>query len=288
MKYTRNTFFRTSKCAFIEEDEIKFKEGNFRTDDCRPMGLNYTGPVHEFITIRDQSVTSGLAENITVNVQMDGASWKTGNIADKYKKHSAILEDYIDNKNRDPRWVFYTAQSYHDSATLDNRVENEERLRRALKYYRERVSMVQGYEEERYYSQLRIGAVMRALEEPWSKTLVELQKAYAMDPLRGESIKIIIDYYLSMNEWNLAYMYSKFCKVNFHNKNPYPTRLLFVDEALYVWKFLEVHAAASFYCGKKDEAKSNFLEMQEAIRKYPQYFSQEDIAKINSNSQFFK
>lgn len=263
MKYTRNELCRLDK------------------------PFRFYGPVHEFIVCEIQNITSGLMEGLHVDVSMDGGSWK-GNIPDKYKKHAAVLEDYIDNKDRNARWVFYTAQSYHDSATLpDNREENEERLRRALKYYRERVNRFDGYEEERFYSQFRIGTIMKTMEEPWAETSQELLKAYAMDPLRGESIKVIIDHYLSVGEWHLAYLYSKFAVANFHNKNPYPTRLLFVDEALYVWRFLEVHAAASFYTGRKDEAALTFRQLQEAIRMFPHYFSKDDINKINSNAQFF-
>jgi glycosyltransferase involved in cell wall biosynthesis len=264
MKYTRNECWRT---------ELPFR---------------WYGPVHEFIICDQQNITSGLMEGIAVKVHMDGGSWK-GNIADKYKKHSAILEDYIDNKDRNARWVFYTAQSYHDSASLqDNRPENEERLRRALKYYRERVNRNDGYEEERFYSQFRIGTISKALELPWNETHQELLKAYSMDPLRAEPIKAIIDYYLTVGEWNMAYLYSKFAKVNFHGKNPYPTRLLFVDESLYVWRFLEVHAAAAFYTGKREEAAANYKELQDALKKFPQYFTPEDVNKINSNAQFFK
>lgn len=263
MKYTRNELCRLDK------------------------PFRFYGPVHEFIVCDIQNITSGLLEGLHVDVSMDGGSWK-GNIPDKYKKHASVLEDYIDNKDRNARWVFYTAQSYHDSATLpDNREENEERLRRALKYYRERVNRFDGYEEERFYSQFRIGTIMKSMEEPWAETSRELLKAYSMDPLRGETIKVIIDHYLSVGEWHLAYLYSKFARANFHNKNPYPTRLLFVDEALYIWKFLEVHAASSFYTGRKDEAMSTYRELQEAIQKFPKYFSPEDIAKINSNAQFF-
>jgi hypothetical protein len=264
MKYTRNECWRTS------------------------LPFRFYGPVHEFIICDQQNITSGLMEGLSVKVHMDGGSWK-GNIADKYKKHSAILEDYIDNKDRNARWVFYTAQSYHDSASLqDNRPENEERLRRALKYYRERVNRNDGYEEERFYSQFRIGTISKALELPWNETHQELLKAYSMDPLRAEPIKAIIDYYLTVGEWNMAYLYSKFAKVNFHGKNPYPTRLLFVDESLYVWRFLEVHAAAAFYTGKREEAAANYKELQDALKKFPQYFTQEDVNKINSNAQFFK
>ena len=128
---------------------------------------------------------------------------------------------------------------------------------------------------------------MRNLEEPWNLTLQECLKAYAVDPLRGESIKTIIDYYLQMGEWHLAYLYSKFAKENFHGKNPYPTRLLFVDEALYVWKFLEAHAACCFYTNRKDEAKLSFLEIVKLTKKSPQSFTEEDLKKIEINSQFF-
>jgi hypothetical protein len=263
MKYTRNTFFRVSK------------------------PFRWYGPIHEFIVCDDQNITSGLAENIHVDVKMTGASWQ-GDVPTKYKNHAFVLEKYIDANRQDPRWIFYTAQSYHDSASIpDNKEENEERLRRALKYYKERVNRTDGYAEEIYYSQFRIGTIMRAIEEPWNLTHQELLKAYNMDPMRGESIKIIIDYYLQMNEWNMAYLYSKFGKANFHCKNPYPQRLLFVDEALYIWKFAEAHAAACFYTGRMDEAKASFTEIMQISKTSPQYFTQEDMNKIQQNAQFF-
>ena len=265
MKYTRNEFYRLDK---------PFK---------------FYGPVHEFIIYDGkEQVTSGLMEGVEVNVKMDGGSWKA-DISEKYKSHAAILEEYINNTNRDPRWIFYTAQSYHDSASLqNNREENEERWRRALKYYKERVNRTDGYEEERYYSQLRIGSIMKMMECPWEETHQALLKAYIMDSSRAESIKVIIDYYLSVGEWNMAYLYSKFCKANFYGKNPYPKKLLFIDESLYSWRILEVHAAACYYTGRVDEARANFQELLEVVKKNPQLFGPEDMAKINTNAQFFK
>jgi glycosyltransferase involved in cell wall biosynthesis len=263
MKYTRNTFARISK------------------------PFRFYGPIHEFIVCDEKNISSGLAENIHVDVKMIGASWQ-GDIPTKYKNHAFVLEKYIDANRQDPRWIFYTAQSYNDSASIpDNKEENEERLRRALKYYRERVGRPDGYAEEIYYSQYRIGTIMRTLEEPWNLTHQECLKAYNMDPMRGESIKIIIDYYLQVGEWNMAYLYTKFAKVNFHGKNPYPTRLLFVDEALYVWKFAEAHAAACFYTGRMDEARATFNEILNLSKTQGQYFTPEDLKKIEMNGQFF-
>jgi len=263
MKYTRNECYKIDKA------------------------FRFYGPVHEFIVCDDKTITSGLMEGLHVNVQMDGGSWK-GNIPEKYKSHAFVLEKYIDANRQDPRWIFYTAQSYHDSASIpDNREENEERLRRAIKYYKERVNRNDGYVEEIFYSQYRIGTIMKVIESPWSETHQELLKAYALDPLRGEPIKAIIDYYLQVGEWNNAYLYSKFAKVNFHGKNPYPQRLLFVDESLYIWKFTEVHAAACFYTGRMDEAKANYQEMVRLTKTHPQYFTPDDLNKIAMNGQFF-
>ena len=132
MKYTRNTFFRVSK------------------------PFRWYGVVHEFIICDDKNITSGLADNIHVNVEMTGSSWQ-GDVPAKYKNHAFELEKYIDQDRSDPRWIFYTAQSYHDSANIqNNKEESDERLRRSLKYYKERVSRTDGYHEEIYYSQFMI------------------------------------------------------------------------------------------------------------------------------------
>jgi glycosyltransferase involved in cell wall biosynthesis len=259
-----------------------------RNELCRlDKPFAFYGPVHEFIRyVGSEQITSGLLDGLKVNVKMDGGSWK-GDISEKYRKHAAIYEEYI-RTNNDPRWIFYVAQSWHDAATTNSREENEERWRRSLRYYRERVNRMDGYEEERYYSQLRTGSIMRMMEMPWNETHQELLKAYAMEPTRAESIKVIIDHYVGMGEWNMAYMYSKFCKVNFHNKSPYPKKLLFVDESLYKWRILEAHSATCFYTGRVDEGRQTYQELLDTMKANPGLFSQEDVAKINGNAQFFK
>jgi glycosyltransferase involved in cell wall biosynthesis len=263
MKYTRNEMCRLDK---------KFK---------------FYGPVHEFIVSEEPNMTTGLLEGLVVRVKMDGGSW-LGDIPAKYLSHAHKLEEYINKDRKDPRWIFYTAQSYHDSAsTPNNREENEERWRRSLKYYRERVSRPDGYPEEIFYSQYRIGMIMRSMEEPWNLCLNELLKAYSMDPARGEPTKAIIDHYLSLGEFNNAYLFSKFARVTYHEKNPYPKRLLFVDESLYAWKFLEVYSAACFYTNRKEEAKAAFNEMVKISKQQPHLFTQEDLMKLESNSKAF-
>ena len=263
MRYTRNEFYRLDK--------------DFR----------FYGPIHEFIVYKGtDKITSGLLDGISVQVKMDGGSWKE-NVSEKYRKHANVFEEYIQT-NKDPRWVFYTAQSWHDAASTQDKLENEERWRRSIKFYKDRIAVTEGYEEERFYSQYRIASVKRLMECPWQEVHQEALKAYSMDPLRAEPLKLIIEYYFVIGEWQLAYIYTKFCIENFHDKNPYPKRLLFIDESLYKWRFLELHSAACFYTGRVDEAKEVYLKLKKLVDETPQLFSPEDLAKIKSNEQFFK
>jgi hypothetical protein len=263
VKHTKNTFFKLSK------------------------DFEWYGPVHEFIIPKyDKCRLGGVIDNLYVDCKLEGASWK-GSISDKYRSHASILENYIDNDRTDPRWIFYTAQSYYDSASTESKSDNDERLRRSMHYYKERVERKDGFKEEIFFSQFRIGTIMKRLEEPWYLTHQELLKAYSLDPLRGESIKAIIDYYLQMGDWEKAYIYTKFGKSNFHGKNPYPNRVLFIDESLYGWKFIEVNAIASYYTGRMDEAKSDFKTLKSLILSNPSLFSKDDISKINHNIKIF-
>jgi glycosyltransferase involved in cell wall biosynthesis len=262
MKYTRNEMYKIDK---------KFR---------------FYGPIHEYL-VCDEPTTSGVLEGVSVLVRMDGGSWKE-DVSKKYLSHAHKFESYIADDRKDPRWIFYTAQSWHDSANIpNNKPESEERLRRSLKYYKERVSRPDGYPEEIFYSQYRIGSIMHLLEYPWNVTLTELLKAYNFDPMRGESIKLIIEHYLATAEYHNAYLFSSFALKNFHNKNPYPKRLLFLDESIYSWNFLHLHSTACYFTGRYDECKQTFAELMKVFKSRPELFTPEDVAKIEHNNKFF-
>lgn len=286
-EYTRNELWCNKLPEYIDENG---KSVSLYDENGEGNGyFKWIGPIHEYTVPGSQAVaeklTSGLAEGVLVEVRFDGASWADPNkLHKKYKDHAVKLEDYIDNVDRDPRWVFYTAQSYHDSSTIpNNKIENDERLRRSMKYYSERVDSEGGYPEERYYAQYRVGTIMRTLEYPWKDCKEALLKAYNIDPMRGESIRAIVEHYQATNEWNLSYLYSKMCVNTFHNMNPYPQRILFVDNPLYQWKSLELHANSCFYTGRVDECKKVFNDLLIIMRTKPQFFTPEDTQRINSN-----
>jgi len=266
MKYTRNECWKNN--------------GSFK----------WYGPVHEYITPKDKSkpLTSGIMNGLKVKVKMDGGSWLK-DVSKKYKDQAIILEDYIDYKDRSPRWVFYTAQSYFDSARLEgNHPENRERLRRSLKYYKERVDTLSGHPEERFYSQLRIGVIMTRLDNPWEESKEQFLKAYKIDPLRGEPFKFIIEYYQKMGDWNMAYLFSKFSYHTFYKSNPYPKRVLYVDKSLYDWKFAEFYSNSCYYTGRKNEALKINNQIQTSVQNGEIKLPPKDFSRIQKNGDFFR
>lgn len=263
MRYTRNTFFRCS------------------------LPFEFYGPVHEFIICKQDNITSDIVNDILVNVSMDGASWK-GEIHKKYYKHAIQLEEYINYEDRSSRWVFYTAQSYHDSATIpNNKFENDERLKRSIRFYRERVNRIDGYDEERFYSQYRLAVCLLRIDTPWRDVHNELLKAYKLDPTRGEPFKVLIEYYSSMGDWHMAYLYSKFAVVNYHGKNPYPNKLLFIEEELYNYKFIDMHINTCVQTGRNDEAKETFKVLLDLSINHKEWFAVETLALIERNRKVF-
>ena len=90
----------------------------------------------------------------------------------------------------------------------------------------------------------------------------------------------------------MSYMWTSSAIKSFHNKSPYPKfngdpngRLLFLDESLYLWKFLDLHATSCYYTRRIDEAKECFNELVNIMKAVPEKFSEDDMKRIMTNKQ---
>jgi glycosyltransferase involved in cell wall biosynthesis len=98
------------------------------------IGWYWYGPVHE-VLIRDQSSDIGSIEGLGVLVTPDGNSWVAETQQQKYEGHAKILEDYVaKDEKKDPRWVFYLAQSYRDANTPEN-------YKKSIEWYQKRIDI---------------------------------------------------------------------------------------------------------------------------------------------------
>ena len=255
--YTREEFFRLSK--------------NFY----------WYGPIHEELRINEPTISVSIT-GIEMVSETTGNSWK-GHLGEKNKRYGDVLEEFIDNQDRSPRWVFMTAQSYAAAGCYYEEGEEKKRLfQKAIQYYDETAGLLDADIESRFFAQWQSGCIMDLLETSWSESQEVFFKAYMIDPIRGESIKNIIFHYIRIEDWKQAYVYSNFARNTFFNRSPGHLRFRFVDYRFYNWEVLEIHIQVCKKLGRKKEADDVYRELIKLTQRKPEYFERDDLERIKN------
>jgi len=246
-------------------------------------GFYWYGPVHETITNKDLKVSTGRLDAIQLVAEETGRSWQ-GDLAEKHRRYARIMEEFVENTDYGYKWVFTAAHSFNVAARycLQGK-EHTTLLDKAIHYYEEVVKIGHASPEHQFVSQLELGTIQEELQYPWPEIQQAFLKAYAIDPLRGESIKKIIFHYIQAEEWNLAYVFTRFSRAIFFNRNPYPERGLLVDEAFYNWQVLDLHTAVCLKMGKSQEGKAAYEDLFTTTRQHPDYFKEAEVETIRAN-----
>jgi glycosyltransferase involved in cell wall biosynthesis len=238
------------------------------------VGYKWDGPIHELLSSPNEKV-GYVAEGMHVIVRPEGSSW--GNVKEKYANHAKILSKYTE-VNKDPRWIFYTAQSYRDSSDYET----------AIEWYRKRANIVnEGFYEEIFISKFMIAKLSEVLGRGKQECTLLYQDAHATDSTRGESIKSMIEMYHRAKDWENAYVYSLY-GLRYNLNNPYPNRILFLDKGLYDYEMLELHSLSCFYTKRIEEGSVFYWMMRRQLDALgPNYLSPEQTNRILTNEQYF-
>lgn len=262
-----------------EMDSISFKTVYGKVEYTRKniwktnRNFKWSGPIHELLTSTDEK-QGVVASGLHVIVKPEGSSW--GNIREKYLAHAAILEEYT-KTDTDTRWIFYTAQSYRDASEYEKSIE----------WYQKRSEINAGFLEEIYISKFMVAKLSEIIGKDKNYCAAKYQEAHNVDPLRGECIKSLVQMYQRLGEWETAYVFSLY-GLRYHNHNPYPHRILFLDTSLYDYEMLELHTLSCFYSNRKEEGSSIYWSMRNQMSKFPvNYFTKEQTDRIIANEQFF-
>lgn len=187
----------------------------------KPEKFKYIGAVHEVLIPTQENTTEKNILGITTIVNSDGNSWSIGE-KEKYLNHVKIFLQDIDKNGLEPRNVFYLAQSYRDSRDYEN----------ALLWYQKRLTLENGFYEELYFSQLMVGYMKWYLGKPIWEVAHEFMACSEYDPLRCEHFTNLKLFYEKNNFPNSAKQIEKIL-LTYKGKNPYPNRLLFINEDSY-------------------------------------------------------
>lgn len=170
--------------------------------------FRWRGVLHEFIDdpIKDTGTIIG---NYTV---ISGRKGARSQEKDKYLRDALILQSAYQRGNEadlQARYAFYCAQSYHDAAGYDE-ANRQQLYRNALHWYKIRLTE-QGFNEEKYYSLLRIGLLYERLAEI-PAAIPFLLEAYEENPLRSESLYHLARIYNHLKKHHLAYQFALMAK----------------------------------------------------------------------------
>ena len=188
----------------------------------------FKGKVHEYVN----GIYGGkVSEHFYIKWLPNDAGIKKS--AERFKRDLVLLLEEYD-ETHEPRSVFYLAQTYESLDDINN----------ALKFYKERGEMVNGFDEEKFMALYRVGNIYNNMGN-YEKATKYYLKAYKDRPTRAEPLVELA----CMNSDNrIKYMYAHLaCKI------PLPNDILFVQKDLYDYTRWDQLGIAAWYVGEFEE-----------------------------------
>ena len=223
----------------------------------------YGGVVHEFIMC-DQPFR---IQRLLGDYHLDSRRLGGRNLdPEKYARDRDLLLAEMERDPEDARSAFYLAQSYFDLGDFAN----------AQRWYARRAEMG-GWDEEVYYSLLRVGESMLRLEEPWPAVQDAFMRAYESRPTRAEALHAIACYYRQQGRFQLGHMFAQRAA----SISPPAEDILFVWAAAHSWAARDEQAVGASNLGRHSEAFSLFRELLSGTQLGP-----DDRVRIAVNRDF--
>ena len=215
--------------------EIKLDDKTYHRIQLFKSNLDwkYEGILHEYLKIPEvQNYTEALLEGVKM---IAASSASEGD--QKYLRDAQILEGELKRKDLDKdlknRYTFYTAQSYFDGKDY----------KRAIKYFEKRSEM-KGWPEEVYVSLWMAAKVKWLASYTNSQILESFMKAWEYRPQRKEATYDLINFLSSIGKKRLAFLISKDSL-----SQPPCNDSLWIDKAIYQWKFIDQYATLCYQNG---------------------------------------
>ena len=235
----------------------------------------YVGVLHEFIRYTG---TSPIIDEELPGVSMiAGVSGHKRSIKGKDKYHNDALifeKELITNPSLEEglkeRYWFYCAQSYRDAGMCD----------RAIKAYQKRIELG-GWTEEIYISLLNIARLKASLKSPIEEVERAFSIAWEYRPIRLEAGYELMKILLYQQRFFMAFTIGNMCL-----KMGACSDVLFVEHAIWKWKFLDDYSVACYRTGNLEEAvnsATNIIESN-AYNEAPEA----DKERIKKNLESYK
>lgn len=207
--------------------------------------FRYVGVLHEYLDCSNREAKGAFHDGLKYIRHVDGARW--GNctpeaLKAKYTKDALTLQQALEDEPHNDRYAFYLAQSWRDAQ------EHE----KALAAYTIRADMEGGWDEERWFSKLRVAILKRDLNYQQAAVIDAFLQAYEMRPSRIESM-YELGRYLQRSDVARHELCYRLLKPLIDAK--LPEDRLFVDVPAYTWGLKDVFAISAYYAGDKHASR---------------------------------
>lgn len=245
LNYTDANYFKTLKYDCYN---LKRKYGT--TEYYLPAIINiknnnelqwtWKGVVHNYLESKTQMFSFDVSiDDIFILSHIHGGAKSHGVTAEeKYLRDAKMLEEELIKNPNDTRSQFYLAQSYRDANMVD----------KAIEHYQKRANMG-GWEEEVYYSKLRVGRLMMQKGEPFEKFAPILLDAYQTLPTRVEAIHSLVSYCRIRKMYSLGHLLGK-VPVNIRSTNC----KLFIEMPSYDYGLLDDYSVCAYWAGDYEDS----------------------------------
>lgn len=196
----------------------------------------YVGVLHEYLT-SDSPHRIERLPGAWIDRRNEGARSRD---PDTYRKDAAVLEMALSEEPGNARYAFYLAQSWRDAGEF---VKSREA-------YRRRAAMG-GWEEEVWYSRYEIARLSERLGASVPEVRSAYLDAYQSRPSRAEPLCQLARYHRERDELALAYLFARQAAAI-----PYPSDVLFIDDAVYRWQSLDELGIAAYWVGPLAEGEA--------------------------------
>jgi len=197
---------------------------------------SYEGVVHEFpkCSKKNIQVAELPCRNYYIDSRRLGSRSKN---PDKYLNDAKLLEQELIKDPTNIRNIFYAANSYFDAGQYE----------KAITYYKKRLA-AQTWDEEEYYSQIKMSTAFELLKYPWpdiEQSYYDCYKKYK----RAEPLFKLICHYVENNDFTKAYDY---CSKAIQLQYPYDYTL-FVEKCIYDYQLEQQMSICAFKLNKHVE-----------------------------------
>jgi len=197
----------------------------------------WEGVLHEYITAKQRFFTEQYSDDNCV-IYSSSHEGSRSSDPDKYKKDAETLEKALLEEPNNTRYQFYLARSYYDC----------EEYEKALVAYRKR-ALMSGWEEEVYYAWLGVAYCKEQLGHENGEVINAFMHAYNYRPTRLEALYGAIRVCREKGLFELGYRLGSSV-----DEIKVPADILFVDSAVYDWRFLDEYSICAIEAGNLAKA----------------------------------